>query len=155
MEPEPTEQERQLYDRFAAELLIDNDPTRAASRCGFQAGFAEEYGRRFVRISYVQRRIAEMRRGNVDTAADNEYDKASIINTLRRVMMDDYQRGTARVAAARSLAELRGFTLAAKAPADASIRGGVVLMPGIAKIDDWEAQAEASQRKLAEESRVD
>lgn len=155
MEPEPTEQERQLYDQFVDELLVDNNITQAASRCGFQAGFAEEYGKRFYRLSYVQRRLAELRRKDVDSAKDIDYDKACTVNTLRRVMMDDYQRGAARVAAARALSAIRGFDAPVKAQMDINARGGVVLLPGIASLDDWETAARDSQRHLADESRVD
>lgn len=155
MEPPPTDRERALYDKFADEYLVDQNATLAASRCGFQAGFAVEYGKQLSTKAYIQRRIAELRRRPADTKADREYDRTLSINTLRSIASDPYQKGSARVAAVRELNAMHGFHAPTKSQLDINgARGGVVLLPGIAKLEDWEAAAEASQSALAEASRV-
>lgn len=155
MEPPPTDRERELYDRFAAEYLYDQNATLAASRCGFQAGFAVEYGKQLITKSYVQRKIAELRLRPADSKADRDFDRTLTVNTYRSIAADPYQKGAARVAAAAKLALLHGFNAPTKAQLDINAsRGGVVLLPGIAKLEDWEAAAAASQAALAEASRV-
>jgi len=156
MEPPPTDRERELYDKFAAEYLVDQNATLAASRCGFQAGFAVEYGKQLSTKSYVQRRIAELRRRPADSKADRDYDRTLNINTLRSIASDPYQKGSARVAAVRELNAMHGFHAPTKTQVDVNgARGGVVLLPGIAKLEDWQAAAIASQDALAEASRVE
>lgn len=156
MEPPPTDRERELYDKFAEEYLVDQNATLAASRCGFQAGFAIEYGKQLSTKSYVQRRIAELRRRAVDTKADRDYDRTLNVNTLRSIASDPYQKGSARVAAVRELNAMHGFHAPTKSQIDINgSRGGVVLLPGIAKLEEWEALATQSQDALAEASRVD
>lgn len=156
MEPPPTDRERELFDRFAEELLRDENPTLAASRCGFQAGFAIEYGKQLNAKSYVQRKVAELRSMRKDTKGDREYDHKLVVNTLRSVASDPYQKASARVQAAARLALLHGFNAPTKTQLDINgSRGGVVLLPGIAKLEDWEAAAVASQDALAEASRVE
>lgn len=156
MEPEPTAQERNLYDLFAQEYLRDNNATLAASRCGFQAGFADEYGKRLITKSYVQKRIAALRMHKADSREDKEFDHSLAITNLRTIAADPYQKGSARVAAIRQLSAIRGFNAPTKSQVELNggSRGGVVLLPGIASLDDWEAAATASQQALAEASRV-
>jgi hypothetical protein len=154
MEPEPTDQERQLYDMFCIEYLVDNNATAAASRCGFQAGFAAEYGKLFFSRSYVQRRLAELRRKEADTAADRTYDHSMSIATLRQIASDSAQKASARVAAVRQLAMIRGFNAPVKAQVDLNTRAGVMQVPAVASLDEWEAAATASQTALAEASRI-
>ena len=155
MEPPPTDKERELYDRFAEEFIVDQNATLAASRCGFQAGFAVDYGKLLITKAYVQRKISALRMRPPDTKADREYDRTLTINTLRSVAADPYQKGAARVAAASKLALLHGFNAPTRSQVDINgSRGGVVVLPGIASIDEWEKAAEASQKQLAEDSRV-
>ncbi len=154
MEPEPTEQERQLFDQFCIEYLVDHNATLAASRCGFQSGFAVEYGRLFLSRSYVQRRLAELKRKDADTAADRTYDHSMSIATLRQIATDGAQKGSARVAAVRQLAMIRGFNAPVKTQVDLNTRAGVMQVPAVADLEAWEAAATASQSALEEASRV-
>ena len=156
LEPEPTESERALYDMFAQEYLRDTNATLAASRCGFQAGFAEDFGKRLFTKSYVQKKLAALKLVKADTKSDTEYDHSLVINNLRAIAADPYQTGAARVAAAKQLSAIRGFNAPTRAQVElnGAARGGVVLLPGIAKLEDWEDDAIRSQQSLAEESRV-
>jgi phage terminase small subunit len=154
MEPEPTEQERALLDLFCQEYLRDSNTTQAASRCGFQAGFAEQYGQRFFARSYVQRRLAPLREAHVDEKHERQYDTRAVKTILREIMLNPYQRPAARVAAAAKMASIYGMDAPVKSQVDINQRGGVMQVPGIASLDDWEAAAQASQTALAEASRV-
>lgn len=154
MEPEPTEQERALLDLFCQEYLRDGVAAQAASRCGFGAAFADEYGKRFIQKSYVQRRLSQLRETDTDAKHERKYDTRAIKTVLREIMLNPYQKPAARVAAAARMASFYGMDAPVKTQMDINQRGGVMQVPGIAKLDDWEAAAQASQTALAEASRV-
>lgn len=154
MEPAPTEAELQLYELFCQEYLVDRNPTLAASRCGFMAEMAEEYGKRMFRKSYVQKRLRVLRSLDVTSTANVDYDRSLVIDTCRAVAADPAMKSSARIAAARELASIRGFHAPAKTQVDLNSRGGIVMLPGIANLEDWEAAAQRSQTALAEASRV-
>lgn len=156
MEPEPTDDERKLYDLFVQQYLLDGSTTLAASRCGFQAGFAEEWGKELFRKSYVQRQIVALGQlRKQDTQQDAEYDHSMSISVLRSIATNPMARESARVAAVRQIAAMRGFNAPIKTQNDDGARGGLVFLPGVISLDEWEAEARASQDALAEASRVD
>lgn len=155
LEPEPTEREKALLDLFCQEYLVDSNATLAASRCGFQAGFAEEYGKRFFQRAYVQRKLRALLEAEPEAKAEEKYNRRLVINTLREVAANKYQKATARVAAARGLASIYGMDAPIKTQNTNINKGGVLVVPAIASIEDWEAAAKSSQGKLMEDSRVD
>lgn len=156
IEPEPTGPERDMLDMFAREYLVDYDAAKAASRCGFMAPFNQEYGKQFIQRSYVQKKLRELQEHVPDPKAEAVYNKRLVMSTLREVATDRLAPPAARVAAAARLAEIHGMSVAANANKPASgTRGGVMYVPGIAKVDDWEKAAMASQKALAEASRVE
>jgi hypothetical protein len=141
--------EKALRDMFVSEYLIDYDQVKAAMRCGFNMQFAQEYSRRFMEEAYVQRRINEIRFTKVDDRQLEEFDKARIKTSL---MAEAHYHGAgstqaARVAALGKLATMYGMETK-KVEATVTHRGGVMAVPGIASLDDWEKQASASQDEL-------
>lgn len=153
MEPEPTAHERALYDLFCQEYLVDRDKTRAASRCGFQAGFATDYGKQIFEKSYVQRKLAELQRAKPSEKDERDFDAVNTRARLRAIINDDMQKASARVAAARELNAMHGLHAPPRSAA-VSDRGAAVLVP-VMTLDDWERAANASQQALIEASRVD
>ncbi len=150
-EPEPTEAERKLYETFCFEYLVDRNPTRAASRCGFQAGFAIQYGRDLLTKSYVQRRIAELERSSTDPKKEKEFDAVNTRARLRAILNDETQKAAARVSAARELNAMHGLHAPTKVDVNAGT-GGAILVP-MMSLDDWEAAAKLSQGKLMQDTR--
>jgi hypothetical protein len=152
--PAPEEmsaREKALRDLFVSEYLIDYDQVKAAQRCGFTLQFAQEYGRRFMEEAYVQRRLNEVRFMKTDDRSTEEYDKVRIRTSLMREA-HNYGPGSThagRVAALSKLATLYGMEAPKKIDANIQHRGGVMAVPGIASLDDWEKQASASQDNLA------
>lgn len=147
-------QEKSLRDLFITEYLVDFDETKASLRCGFQFQFATEYGRKFLEEPYVQRRISEIRTlANRDEEQVTEYNKRRIIEQL---LAEAYYKGkgssqAARVAALRELKDFYGMggASARKSAAGANgPAGGVMVVPAIANVEDWEATAQASQAAL-------
>lgn len=147
---EMTEREKALRDAFVSEYLVDYDQVRAAMRCGFNRQFAQEYAKLFMDEPYVQKRINEVRFMKTDERALEEYDKARIKSSL---MHEAHYHGpgssqAARVAALGKLAAMYGMEAPKKIEANVAHRGGVMAVPGIAALDDWEQTASASQDEL-------
>lgn len=60
----------------------------------------------------------------------------------------------ARVAALGKLASIRDMDAPTKIKADLSMRGGVMMIPAIANLEDWEKAAQASQSSLQEDAKL-
>lgn len=154
MEPEPSSTEKELLDRFCIEMLVDGDPTRAASRCGFQAGFAEEYGKTFYSKSYVQKRLRALREQQPhDEVLEENYLKRMVIRRCNDVLMNKYSKGSDVVRASAQLDNMFGWSATARRATANTLQSGVMVIP-LATMDEWEAAAQASQSKLIEESKV-
>jgi len=149
--------ERALLDLFVQEYLVDYSPTNAAMRCGFQKSFAVQYGMQFMERPYVQRRIKALEFAPADPKADEEYNKARVKQAL---IKEAYYKGpgsshAARVTALRALAELYGMQAPKRVEQNVKVQGGVMQVPGIASLDEWEQAAAESQEKLVRDTRSD
>lgn len=155
MEPEPSETEKALLDRFVTEFLVDGDPTLAASRCGFQGGFAEQYGKQFYTRAYVQRKIRELKRLEPqDPKLEEGYLRRMVITRCHDVLMNKYSKGSDVVRASAQLDNMYGWSSTARRAQSAAAQSGVMVIP-LASMEEWEKAAAASQQRLIEESRVD
>lgn len=150
MEPELSAKEKQLRDLFVNEYLVDYDGVAAAQRCGFQISFAKDYAIRFLNESYVRKKIKELEHSEADVEA---YNKKRVIAVLVRESQNPYTTGSARVAAASKLAAIYGMDKPVEANLNHKHKGGVLLLPAIADLNDWEATAKASQAKLMSDAR--
>lgn len=144
------EREKALRDLFVSEYMIDYDQIKAAQRCGFHQQFAIEYGKKFMEEPYVQKRINEIKFADTNPAELAKFDKKRIKAAL---MYEAHYRGpgssaSARVAALGKLALLEGMEAPKKTENTHVHRGGVMAVPGIANLEQWEATASASQDKL-------
>lgn len=147
--------EKAIRDLFVSEYMVDYDPIAAALRCGYQKQFAIEFSVKFMDEPYVQQKINEVKFQVVDDKQELEYNKKRIKAAL---MVEAHYHGpgsshAARVAALGRLAALNGME-APKVTANLNIhRGGVMAVPGIASLDEWEAKASMSQDQLVEHAR--
>lgn len=146
--------QKALRDLFVSEYLVDYDQIASALRCGFGIEMAREYGVRFMQEPYVQRRIKELQYVKYDESADTDFNQARI---KARLLHEAHYYGpgatqSARVAALSTLAKMYGMEKP-KTPAGAASVGGVMQVPGISSIDDWEAAAVDSQTQLISDAR--
>lgn len=142
--------EKALRDLFVSEYLVDYDAVRACQRCGFVHQFAIDFARKFMEEPYVQQQLNAVKFQNVPEQAMADYDKKRIRTGL---MAEAHYRGpgsshSGRVAALGKLASLYGMDAPKKSEQTIINRGGVMAVPGIAALDDWEAAASASQDAL-------
>lgn len=154
MEPELTVQERELRNAFVDEYLVDYDELAAARRIGFSAAFAKEYAKRFMEESYVNKRIKYVRGLDLDEGELKTYDAKVIRNQLVREAHNQYSTGAARVAALANLMKFHGIGDKNKEQEDGD-RSGMMIVPAIANVEEWEKEAMASQAKLQEDARSD
>ena len=157
--PEPeslTFRERALRDLFVVEYLIDYDAIAACQRCGFNYQFAVDYSLKFMREPYVLQKINKVKFQETDEESSLEFDTKRIRASL---MAEAHYRGpgsshAARVAALSKLAALCGMEAPKKFEQTINHRGGVMAVPGIASLDDWEQAASASQDALVKDARL-
>lgn len=82
-DPALTESEKEIYDRFVIEYLIDFDYLAAAIRVGYEGRIAVKMGSKFKYNTYIQRQIAEaLVNRPEDPVATAESNEQRIINSL-------------------------------------------------------------------------
>lgn len=157
MVPELSNSEKELRNRFVDEYLLDFSQTAAAIRIGFSASFAQTYAEKFMNEPYVRQRIMALQTAMADDPkAESERDKRRIRAAL---LKEAHYRGpgsshAARVSALAKLASMNDMDSPTKLKVDGRMRGGVMMVPAIASIEDWEAAAQASQGDLQKESNL-
>lgn len=150
-------QEKELRNKFVDEYLIDFDQTAAAIRIGFSASFAHTYAERFMTEPYVRKRITDLQNALIeDEKLEVEQDRRRIRAALMR---EAHYRGpgsshSARVSALAKLASIRDMDAPTKIKSELTMRGGVMMVPAIAAIDEWETAAQASQTNLQKDSNL-
>lgn len=143
--------EKALRDKFVAQYLVDFDDYKAALRVGFLPSVAATYCKQLMNDGYVQREIARLQREQQsDPKAQQERDRELTLNTLRQAMQNGPY--ASRVAAAARMAAIHGFDAPIKTQNENIHRGGVMMVPAIADVDEWQKQAQASQERLVEET---
>lgn len=156
MEKPLSDRERALRDLFVNEYLKDRNVVLAAMRCGFGQAFAKEWGTKLYAESYVQKRIDYLQNhAPVDEERLLEYDRRRIETMLFEAAASPYSTGP-QVSALKLLATIKGMnTNTLNLNADVRHRGGVMLVPAIANLDEWEKAAIASQQALMEDASAD
>lgn len=149
MEPKMSSDERALKDLFVQQYIIDYNEYNAALRMGLAPSVAATYCKQLLDDGYVQREIVRLRREEqIDEKAQRAQDRELAFATLRKVM--EIGSPAAMVAATRVMADMHGFNAPIKTQNEHSHRGGVMMVPAIADIEEWEKAAAASQEKLVE-----
>jgi cytochrome c5 len=158
MEPVLSEQEKQLRDRFVTEYLLDYDAWAACVRVGFLKSVAGQYASDFMQEPYVQREINRRQMG------EDADPKGALKNKKRAVEMallrEAHYKGadsthSARVSALSKLCNIYDMHGATKVKATVTHKGGVMMVPAIANVADWEKQAAQHQDKLIADSQED
>lgn len=155
MAQELSSSEKELRNKFVDEYMFDFDRVSAAIRVGFTMSFALDWSKRLMEEPYVRQRIAEkLKAGAEDETLENEETKRRIRASLLR---EANYRGAgsshaARVGALGKLSSLYGMDAPIKTLQEHLHRGGVMMVPAIASIEDWENEALKSQEKLRKDS---
>lgn len=153
MDPELNEREKALRELFVNEYLVDYDEIKAAQRVGFQKAFAEDYAKKFMNESFVQKLIKAKEHTPVDEKKMEQYDKETVRAVLRAEMHNKFGTPAARVQAASKMAAILGMDKPVEVKNEHTHKGGVLMVPAIANLNDWEQMAMASQEKLVSDAR--
>ncbi len=149
--------EKALRDQFVNEYMFDFSPTFAAVRCGFGQSFAGEYATRFMEEPYVRKLIADRMKALSDDPKAEATETQRIIRA--RLLKEAHYNGpgashAARVSALAHLKQVYGMDAPTKLEVNQTNRGGVMQVPAISNIPEWEAAATASQEALRKASEV-
>lgn len=119
-DPEPTGPEKEMYDRFVTEYLVDYSPVEAALRLGFNHSYATHYGPAFMLKAYVAKQIA-IRKITPSQILTEDQRRSQELELIAQTYKENMQVGPrqVRVAAAKGLSQLRGFDQQPDKTADA------------------------------------
>lgn len=143
--------EKKLRDRFVEEYFVDYNATSAAIRVGYNKAYAEIYGQQFLCESYVRLRIAKRQAEQAaEPKQEAETDKRRIREMLLREANYHGPGGSsaARVSALSKLMSLYGMDAPIKSEKTVTHKGGVMKVPGISSVEEWEKEATSSQENL-------
>ena len=140
--------EMALRIQFVKEYVKDFNAYQACVRLGLLPEFAKAWSKKFMDEPYVQRKISEhCQYGTMaDDKAQKTIDENMTLNTIRDLMCNGGD--AARAAAAKMMMSIRGMDSAAKADVTINGRGGVMVVPTISSVDDWEKVAQEQQERL-------
>lgn len=138
-----------LRDRFVAQYVIDYDSIEATKRLGYPGDFARDIAAKFMNCPYVALKVQKYEdeqelEGNLDQ------EQRRLVAQLRKEAAY-YGPGSshaARVAALGKLASIRKLDAPIKHQMDVTNRGGVMVVPGVVSLEDWEKAAMESQEQL-------
>lgn len=152
MEPSLTAQEKELRDKFVDQFLYDSDAYQACIRLGFLSQFALDWAKRFMSEPYVLKRIREAQTSKNSNITEQRDELTGIVLAA---LKEAAQRGpyASRVAAAREIKAMLGLDAPTKSQQEVIHRGGVMMVPAISNLDEWEQEALATQGKLVQEAR--
>lgn len=161
-EPHLTTEDKALRDRYVSEYLKDYNNLNAAVRMNYTEENAVEFAKLMAQDPYVQRQITEANQSRctwigapTETASDyghdDDADKRRIVN---RLFEEAYAHGagssqTGRVSALKELARI--YRLGEREEQADQVVTNVMIVPGIASVDEWEQMAKDSQAKLKEQ----
>lgn len=148
-----------IREKVVREYLFDYNWTKACLRCGFRPEFAPDNAKRFSEDPYCIWRVKELARelgikaSPEEKAETLEQDKIDILNALKKEAhyFGPGSSQAARVSALGKLAQLLGMEPPKQVKAELKAKG-VMVVPGIADTDAWEALAEKQQHQLQEDT---
>lgn len=144
-----TEAEIAMRNRFAREYVIDYDAFKACLRIGFTKPAALKWATTLLNEGYTNRKIKEL---ELKKGEESDSQKQEDVGIVMSVLREAAQNGpfNTRVSAAATLAKILGMDKEAKT--DDEIKGGVLMIPEIADVTQWEIIATESQKQLVKES---
>ncbi len=155
--PELSLAEIALRDRFCDQYVIDYDEVKACMRIGYHKQFAVDYAKKFMEEPYVQKRIQELSVAPSENEQDEEQDTKRLIRSQllkEAAYVGPGSSQSARVAALSKLMAMYDMESPKKIEAEITNRGGVMAVPGVCSIEEWQKVAAAQQAELAKAADV-
>jgi len=158
MQQEMPASEKTLRDNFVTEYLKDHDAWAAAVRVGYLHNVAHEYASFLMQEPYVQR---EIYRRQAELASNPKESEKHERHMIKQWLIEQARyKGpgsshSARVSALAKLCNILDMDGTAKVKSEVTHKGGVMLVPAIASVDEWEKQATVAQDALIASSLED
>lgn len=165
--------DKNRWDEFVTTYIVDYDSYAACIRCGYQGEEALEFAKQFMQEPYVRNAIkileahrtakflSEPEKGSAEESnyselppsyipLSEEQEKQMIVSSLMR---EAHYTGpgashAARVSALNALAKIKGIEKPEQEEDANLIRGGVMIVPAVGTLDDWEKAAGNQQAEL-------
>ena len=156
IQPQLTQSEMALRDKFVIEYIKDYDAFAACIRIGYAGPFAKEFSQRFLGETYVQNRIKKVEIAPPEEDLDEVTQRRKVYAALWKEAnftgMGSSQ--SARVAALAKLSAFLGMDAPIRSQQEltgkdgAPLGAGVIVTPGLMTAEQWAEQAEAQQAEL-------
>ncbi|AZF88146.1 terminase small subunit [Microcystis phage Me-ZS1] len=137
-----TPEMKRKRDIYVDALLRGASKREAALVAGVSPRTALKEGCMWFNEPYVVERFARLREA-LDEA--QLLTRKELILNIKSIAIDEYVQDSARVAASALLSKIMGFDAPTKVEVNAS---GVMVVPGVASVDEWETTAQAQQQQL-------
>jgi phage terminase small subunit len=137
-------------DRFVDGLILGMSKYQAAIYAGAPPRSAHKEGSNLYCEPYVQERFRTLREAIEE---ENLITRKELLLNVKSIAFDDREQGGARVGASSLLAKVMGYEAPTKIQAEVEHKGGVMMVPMAAGLEDWEATAGGAQRQLKEDVR--
>lgn len=136
---------------FVEAILRGATRKSAALYAGVPTRSAAKEGSNLYNEPYVQELLTELREAMEE---EQLLTRKELILEAKSIFMDEGQQGGARVGAGSLLAKVMGYESPTKIQAEVDHKGGVMMVPMAAGVDDWESAAEGAQKQLKEDVRT-
>lgn len=150
-----SENEKRLRERFVEQYMQDFNVRGAAMRMGFVETVALDFGMKLLNDPYSQQLISLAQSAE---PVDEKTEESETKRKIRALLLKEANyhgpgsSHSARVSALAKLSAFYGMDAPVKSKIDITHQGGVMAVPGIASVDDWEKQAEATQEQLVRDT---
>lgn len=147
---ELSQDEKEMRDVFVREYIKDGDAYAACLRVGFARAWASEYAEIFMHEPYVRQQISEAQ-------STIDYTDKNVAESLKKMlfgMMWKFSQDGAtstQVAAVSKLMSILGMDQPTKT--EIVHKGGVMVIPEVKTMEQWEAATILEQQKLVEDAR--
>jgi hypothetical protein len=141
---------RAQLDRFVEGLLMGLGSTQAAVFAGVTSRSAARTGYKYKTAAYVRERFAKLRE---KLTRDEICDFAELALNVKSMAFDELSAHKDRIRASALLSNLMGHNAPTKV--STTVNGGVLLLPVVDSMEQWESQAVAAQAALQKEVEQD
>ncbi len=158
MQQELSPDEKKLRDNFVTEYLKDYNSWAAAVRVGYVRTVAQDYASLLMQEPYVQREISRRQAEIPSNTKDIEKGERHMVKQWlieEARFKGEGASHSARVAALTRLCNILEMEGTIKTKSEVTHKGGVMMVPAIANVADWEKAAGAHQDALIASSAED
>jgi len=145
-----TQIERDTIDKYIIEYVFDKDEEKAAIRMGISRVYAKSIAKNFVDTPYFQIKLKEYSIEKDALLDDADLLRREIVRNLIDVMKYNGENASqsARISSAKEISAIMGLAAKQQLSNEDEFANGVMVLPSLLPIDEWNSQSIASQAAL-------